>query len=264
MEYYNFLFKSDLKKAKDSQDLQKFLSETPYRTVAPIETKRAVDGDEVGEDPTLGERDILFRMTDSDIDRENDVILSAGADTDNFEKYGSILWGHRVDKPEFVLGRPIEVKRGETEIQTVARFLDADANPTADRVLRMIRAGAVRGMSIGLMILEYSEADRSGFMPLDIIRCEIIETSVTPVPVNPRAVALAVGGSQEEAKAVVELFEASVEDVEQLEASSEATGIAQEEIKSLVLRVVKHFNGNRVTDSGSKPSVLQYLAGRSA
>lgn len=202
MEYSNKGFKTLLKQAEAKGFSTKFLAEAPYRKAVPI-LKAAPEGLSAP-----GEREAWFAMTDSGVDREGDVIMSPGMDVEQFSSYGSILWGHRADKPEFVLGHPAEVVKQETRILVRASFLDAEANPTADRVLRMIKAGGVRAMSVGLMIREYSEAnDRAGWMPLNILQSELIETSVTPVPVNPRAVLLAAGGSQEEAKALGSLFE---------------------------------------------------------
>lgn len=231
MEYVK-AFKSLLHKAGNKAE---FCSDVPYRRSVPLLAKADGEGLE------LGDRQALFVMTDAGPDREGDIILSAGVDVEQFRAYGSILWGHRADEPRFVLGRPAEVVKEETRILTRAEFFGADVNPDAELVWRMIQAGGTRAMSVGIMIQEYNEAsDRPGFMPLNIVRSELVETSVTPVPMNPRAVALAIGetGSDDEAKAAVELFEAATDDSAQLAASVEATAMGEDAIKSLVKETV--------------------------
>jgi hypothetical protein len=258
MDYTRISYKLGLKKAKDSGTLQKFLAETPYMSPGLIEKSVGGDGDQAP-----ASRDIPFVMTDSGADREGDIVISAGVDTTNFAEAGSVLWGHRADRPEFVLGYPVETTKEETCIKTMARFFSAEENEWADRVFRMVKSGGLRGMSVGLLVAEYSEAsDRSGFMPVNILRSELIETSVTPVPMNPRAISEAARGSADEAKAITEMLEEATETQAQVEASSEVTGLSADEIKSLVLETIKQFDGNRTIDSGSAkkaaPSVLDY------
>jgi HK97 family phage prohead protease len=258
MEYTRIAYKLGLKKAKDSGTLQKFLAETPYLSPGLIE--KSVDGESEQESAS---RDVPFVMTDSGADREGDIVISAGVDTTNFSEAGSVLWGHRADHPDFVLGYPVETTKEETRIKTIARFFPAKENEVADRVYRMVKSGGLRGMSVGLLVAEYSEAsDRPGFMPMNILRSELIETSVTPVPMNPRAISEAARGSADEAKAITYMLEEATETQEQVEASSEVTGLTADEIKALVLETIKQFNGNRTIDSGSAnkaaPSVLDY------
>jgi hypothetical protein len=256
---YSKLFKTLLGKAEDKGS---FLAEVPYRRASPI-CKSAPEGL-----PALGANESLFVMTDSGVDREGDVISSPGVDVEQFRQFGSVLWGHRADKPEFVLGAPADVMKEETRILVRAAFSEEDH---AQLVLRMIRAGVVRAMSVGIMIEEFSEAnDRGGFMPLNIMRSELIETSVTPVPVNPRAVELATGGSAEAEKAAKDLFEEAAETEEQLEASAAVTSLTPEEIKSLVLETIKELDGDRVMSVPSTPNVkdspdvFSYLARQAA
>lgn len=260
MEYTRISYKLGLKKAKDSGTLQKFLAETPYCTPGLIE--KSIDGEGSSEGSSES-RDVPFVMTDSGADREGDIVISAGVDTTNFKEAGSVLWGHRADRPEFVLGYPTEVSKEETRIKTIARFFTAEENEWADRVFRMVKSGGLRGMSVGLLVAEYSEAsDRPGFMPVNILRSELIETSVTPVPMNPRAISEAARGSADEAKAITEMLEEATETNSELEASAAVTGLDEDQIKALVLETIKQFNGNRTIDSGSAKkaarSVLDY------
>lgn len=129
-----------------------------------------------------------FRVTDSGVDREGDIILSAGIDSEMYERAGSLLWGHRADSPDMVLGAPAKIVRGETSIDVQFRFATESENPVGAMVGRMVRGGLVSGTSVGILIREFSEAtDRGGYMPLNIMASELMEVSVTPIPANPRA-----------------------------------------------------------------------------
>lgn len=147
---------------------------------------RLKDASELREDGAIVE---TFRVTDAGIDREGDIIVTAGMDTAAYETSGSLLWGHRADSPELILGAPESIVRGETSLDIAFRFATEDENPTGAMVGRMVRAGLVAGTSVGILIKEFTEAtDRGGFMPLNILRSELLEVSVTPIPANPRAV----------------------------------------------------------------------------
>ena len=140
-----------------------------------------------------------FRVTDSGVDREGDIILSAGMDTAHYESNGSLLWGHRADRPDFVLGAPVDVQRSETAIDITFRFATPAENPMGAMVGRMVQSGLVSGTSVGILVREYTEAaDRGGFMPLNILASELLEVSVTPIPANPRAVLRAPVGETKE------------------------------------------------------------------
>jgi HK97 family phage prohead protease len=263
MKYSDYCYKAGLavaKEAKDTLTLAKFLNENNYLAPSFVE-KSLPEGL-----AALGEREALFVLTDSGVDREGDVIVSAGVDVEQWKQFGSILWGHRADEPDMVLGRPAEVIKEDTRIVVRTGFFDAETNPTADRVLRMVKAGGVSAMSIGILIMEFTEAtDRGGFMPLNILRSEAMEGSITPIPANPRAVRLAAGSSDEEAKAIQELFEEATETPEQLEATVAATGLDEETVKSLVLETVKELNGHKVISTSTPaprnpPTVLDILA----
>lgn len=162
---------------KDALIAEPVLKDLPLRHVKDMST--------VGEDGAIRE---TFRVTDSGVDREGDVILSSGMDTKVYEAAGSLLWGHRADLPELVLGCPEKIMRNETSIDITFRFATKDENPMGAMVGRMVRSGLVRGVSVGILIEEFSEAtDRGGFMPLNIVRSELLEVSVTPIPSNSRA-----------------------------------------------------------------------------
>ena len=180
---------------------------------------RLKDASEIREDGAIVE---TFRVTDAGVDREGDVIITAGIDTTVFEAAGSLLWGHRADAPEFVIGAPESVVRNETSLDVAFRFATEDQNPIGAMVGRMVRAGLVAGTSVGILIREFTEAtDRGGFMPLNILASELMEVSVTPIPANPRALRIAAEPNTEETNADETLERAAEEDPDLVEAFRE-------------------------------------------
>lgn len=218
MKYFKRLLRETAAK-----DRPQFLANTACVKGRPL-VRVAGDGDS---DSTL-ER---FRMTDSGVDREGDIIVSAGVDTAQWETYGSLLWGHDPSKPEYVLGAPTEVVKGDTWIDGVFRFASEEENPLGAMVHRMIKAGLVKGSSVGLIIHEWSEAeDRGGWMPMNILRSELIEHSITPIPANPRAVRQEFPSDSEQ-KQVIEIVERTVEEVGCEEAEEDLAALVLKELQ---------------------------------
>lgn len=167
----------------------KFVQETPLWLPAAVLQKDSTQSIAAVDAPGNGVH--WFRVTDSGIDREGDIILSAGMDIEQYKENGSLLWGHDPSRPDYVLGKPIDVVKTDTSIDVGFQFA-SEVNPLAAMVEQMVAKGFVRGVSVGIMIKEYTEAnDRAGWMPINVIRSELLEISVTPVPANPRAVAQA-------------------------------------------------------------------------
>ena len=178
----------------------------------------------------------MFRLTDSAVDREGDIILSAGVDTTQWEQFGSVIWGHNPMDPSYVLGAPQEVIRSDTSIDAILRFASQDENPTGAMVLRMIRSGLVQGGSVGIVIHEWTEAkDRAGMFPMNIVRSELLEFSITPIPANPRAVRQAML-SEDDQKEVIRIVEDCADSC-----------FVSEEEKTFALECLKELNGQRTT-----------------
>jgi hypothetical protein len=230
MEY----FKRRLRSVPSDQRA-KFLAETPCTKGRPLLSVVK----EAGTDDAGLER---FRLTDSGVDREGDVIVSAGVDTAQWQAYGSLLWGHDPSKPEYVLGAPVDVIKGDTFIDATFRFATEDENPLGAMVHRMIKAGLVRGSSVGLIIREYAEAtDRGGFFPLNILSSELIEDSITPIPANPRAVRQEFPSEEDQAE-ILEIVERTVEEV----------GVTPNE-EALALEFLNELNGQRIYSIAADP-----------
>lgn len=217
-------------------NLQKFLSKNVLFKDRHMMDKPDHDDEEHSEGEHKNS-DYWFVMTSDAPDREGDCIFQAGIDTDFLMKHGSVLWGHRADHPDYVLGRVSDILKEEHRTLVNVRFADAEANPYAARVRKMIDQRIVSGMSIGFMLKEFSEVtDREGMMPLDIWRCEAVETSITPVPMNVQAV-MERHFDGEEKKDLIETIERTVE---------ETPAGAQSDVSDAAATVLKELNNNRV------------------
>lgn len=144
--------------------------------------------DTVEGEPTGNRKIFRFRMTDANEDREGDKVYTSGGLFDSFEKGGSLLWGHRSDDPWLVIGKPIgRIDRRAEEAYGTFELMDGADNPVAGLIGKQLEKGFVRGSSIGFRVIEAAHASRDGYMPIDFVRWELLEHSVTPVPANPRA-----------------------------------------------------------------------------
>lgn len=137
-------------------------------------------------------------MTTSRKDRDGDVLMVSGAETEEFARIGSLLYMH---VPFQVIGKPIEVEKDERMERIVGTF-ELAKTQLGEEVAYLIDFGALRTLSIGFTPLEFeplgamddSKEDEyetldSGFL---IRRYRLLECSVVSVPANPGAVITAV------------------------------------------------------------------------
>ncbi len=129
------------------------------------------------------ERQVRFRITTDDVDRERDVIASAGWRVQNFLKNPVVLWAHSYrDLP---IGRSLEIERDERGLVSLAEFTTAALNPLGDTVYRMVLAGFLNAVSVGFQPDKwaYNEQRRG----IDYMEQDLLEYSVVPVPANQEA-----------------------------------------------------------------------------
>lgn len=223
-----------------AHNLSKFLAKTMfYKDRYVSDTPPVGSSARILEHPEAAQpdSDCWFVMTSDTPDRDGDRVMQAGMDTTFLEQYGSVLWGHQSDHPDFVLGRVCDIVREEHRALVNVEFASADVNPVAQRVKRMIQDKMLSGMSIGFLVKSFEEShDREGLMPLDIHSSEIIETSITPIPMNAQAV-VERSYSQEDKKDLLEIIDRTIE---------ETPAGAQEEVKSAAAELTKEFNNNRI------------------
>lgn len=131
----------------------------------------------------LEERRAKFTITTSNPDRERDIVDAAGIETDAYMRNPVIQFAH--DYKSLPIGRTVKLERHKDRIVATAEFATADLNPMAEQVFRMVKAGFVKGASIGFRPLEwnYDEMRRG----VNFQKVELLEWSVVPVPANASA-----------------------------------------------------------------------------
>jgi HK97 family phage prohead protease len=129
------------------------------------------------------DRSIRFTITTGEPDRERDVIDPAGWDLSAFLKNPVVLFAHDYDSLPVAKATTVE-QQGDKLIAT-AEFAPADLNPMAEQVFQMLKAGFLKGASVGFrpLTFEYNET-RGG---IDFREQELLEFSIVPVPANAQA-----------------------------------------------------------------------------
>lgn len=133
-----------------------------------------------------------FIASNEAVDSYNTVIKASGWELERFNSNPVILFGH--------MGRQLPIGKGRTwvegsELLLDVEFFDAETNPLAEQVLRILDQG-VMGASVGFEPLEwtYNEARETGDEwldmwnpPLDYTKTRLLEVSVVTIPANPEA-----------------------------------------------------------------------------
>lgn len=130
-------------------------------------------------------RRVRFIASTADLDSFGTRIRPRGCRLERFRAAGSVplLYNHERD-PENVLGRIVEVEVYDDRVEAVGEFRQS---PRADEVLELIRAGILRGCSIGFCD-EVTEPAPDGTVL--VVSWTLAELSVAPVQANPTALAI--------------------------------------------------------------------------
>ena len=128
-------------------------------------------------------RTVTATITTGDVDRENDVIDSAGWDLKDFLRSPVILWAH--DRKQPPIAQAIDVTPVEGGLRSTAQFPEKGIYPFADMVFDLIKGGFIRATSVGFQPLEWSlDEERGG---VNFQRQSLYEWSWVPVPANQNA-----------------------------------------------------------------------------
>ncbi len=135
----------------------------------------------------LAERDVRFVASTSEPDREGDVIVTSGIETEAYQRNPVVPFAH--DYRSLPIGRAMKIERQPERLLVTVRFAPAEANPLAEQVLALVRGGFLNAMSIGFRPLEWKyDETRKG---VNFYRTELLECSVVPVPANAEALVAA-------------------------------------------------------------------------
>lgn len=142
-------------------------------------------------------RTITFVTTTTGKDRHGTRVRTDGIDVSNYEKNPIFLWGHdgyggwfSVPDINHVIGKTVAIRKAISQMEQDVEFTPADMNPRGDQAFKMVQAKFLSATSIGFIprqIVVELEDERE--VPV-ILRCELLETSLVPIPSNPEVSAL--------------------------------------------------------------------------
>ena len=149
---------------------------------APAPTVRVFKQFAVDVEP-MDDRRVRFVITTSTPDRERDVVSADGIDVTAYATNAVVLFAH--DYRALPIGRAIQIERHSDRLVATVEFATAELNPLAEQVFRMVKAGFLKGASIGFRPLEWAyDEERRG---VNFQKVELLEFSIVPVPANAEA-----------------------------------------------------------------------------
>ena len=143
-----------------------------------------------------GERAVIATISNSSVDRDNEVVLPKGGNLEQFQKNPVVLWAHESWNPP--IGKMAWVK--VTAKGIVAKTIFATTE-RADEIYELFKGGFLRAFSIGFESKERrlptaKEIEKNpDWKDVRFVHAkwDLFEYSVVPIPANPGALAIAVG-----------------------------------------------------------------------
>lgn len=143
---------------------------------ARMALKRKFIGGTVTGGDGLGPRQVRVVISAGTIDRAGDVVVQKGIGLENYQKNPVVLWNHNKDFP---IGNATEITRNGDVTEALVEFFPEGTDETADRICRMVKAGGIKGVSIGFDPLEAKPLKGGG---VEFTRCDLMEFSFVTIP----------------------------------------------------------------------------------
>jgi hypothetical protein len=142
---------------------------------APLLALRAMSPDDMN---------FRFVVTTNSLDRSGDIVEQGGIDWGEYLTNPVVQFAHASDElPIATSSTPYRVGNGT---QAIAKFPPTGVAPSADQCAAAVRAGLLRGASIGFIPLEWTLAkERDRPFGLNFKRIKVIEYSLCAIPCNP-------------------------------------------------------------------------------
>lgn len=144
---------------------------------------RTIKGVQSSSDP------FVFILSSESTDRVGDVIRQSGWQLENFLRNPIALFGH---DHSFPIGVWEDVKVAGKKLQARLRLAERGTSARIDEIRGLIEQGILRAVSVGFRVLDYKPIDKNDpYGAWDILKSELLETSVVSVPANPEALQVA-------------------------------------------------------------------------
>lgn len=131
-------------------------------------------------------RVLRFVFSDGSIDRSGDTINPDGWDLTGFLKNPVALWSHDSSSPP--IGRAANVGPVKGKLLGDIEFMPPEVSPFADSIYRMVKAGYLRGVSVGFMPEKWTFVDeRDRPFGINFIEQSLLEISLCALPCNENA-----------------------------------------------------------------------------
>jgi HK97 family phage prohead protease len=195
-----------------------------------------------------------------DIDSYGDIVKASW----RLERYATnpiVLFGHNSRDPGSVLGTASNVRVEDSQLKATITFVAAEVNPNAERVLQLVKAGVLKGISVGFQPHSYSWEKRNDVTHLVLSDNELFELSVVPIPANPnaltqlRAKAMLAASEQEAPPAAEKATDVSADLVKAVEterARASAAELRATELEKQAL-LFKAVVEGKITDNQDDP-----------
>lgn len=136
---------------------------------------------------TGDEHTVRVICSTEDMDRAGEVIVQAGIDLAPYKANPIVLWQH---DPMHPVGEATDIRVEEGRLVATVRFAPPGVSPEADKVRGLVKAGIVRGVSVGINPLDtepMDAADTRKSAPVRYLKSELMEFSFVSIPANPSA-----------------------------------------------------------------------------
>jgi HK97 family phage prohead protease len=142
----------------------------------------------VGE-PTFGEgRTVDYVFSTPQVGRDMHTVAANAWRLDNYRQNPVFLWAH--DDEELPIGRVIAIGDDRAILRGTVEYADAELNPFADLVYRLVRAKYLNAVSTSWLPLEWNfSRDKARPGGIDFSKVDLLEISQVPVPALPTALA---------------------------------------------------------------------------
>jgi hypothetical protein len=133
-------------------------------------------------------------ISTEEVDRDGDILLASGIQTDNYMKNPVVVFAHRYTDASAVVGRALEVEPIPGQgVRARWQFVNDGISEEADLVRRLWAGGFLNATSVGFVPKEASELPSdNGHSGKIYSNWEMLEFSIVIVPANASALRLAV------------------------------------------------------------------------